>query len=113
MRIRKLLSPLRYLSAALFFCAVFYSTYRREPARAAYCDQTSRVIWEGPNPGTYSTQAECEEHWTNENHPAQDCASICGPGCTYNDGGMYDQCCSGTGGWEWNAGFIQCQCTEK
>lgn len=108
----KVLGALRYLSAALFFCAVFYATYHREPARAAYCSG-NRIIYEGPNVGNWDTQEECSTYWTNLalNQANDDCHDLCGPGCVYDNQGSFQECCPATGGgYEWSNGVTPCLC---
>ena len=106
----KSLSTLRYVSAAVFFAALCNLNYRQQPAFAAYCQDfggNKKVIFEGPNGGTFGAQETCEDYWNGQT-PANICSQLCGGTC--ENGEPYDQCCEGSGGWSWNNGYVDCMC---
>ena len=109
-RVMKAFGSLRYVTAALFFVAVFYATYEREVGRAAYCMGGSTVVYTGPNSGNFATQEECEEHFTEgiNDQGVDDCDEYC-DGAEYVEGSAWAQCCTVTsGGFEFSSGMADC-----
>ena len=117
MKITRGLSTFRYLSAAVFLCAVFYAAYREQPLLADPTCQINgnerRVVYHGPNPGLYPTEAQCVSYWNGQT-PSNACSTICGS--AWENDWLWDACSDEfdpvNGYWSWYAGHVICKQKE-